>query len=45
MKYKDLIELLQPYSENKVDATLDSDTVSFWINEGETEIATIKTHE
>ena len=45
MKYKDLIELLLPYSENEVDATLDSDTVSFWINEGESEIATIKTHE
>lgn len=45
MKYKDLIKALEPYSEEEVDATVYSDTVSFWINEGESEIAVINVHE
>lgn len=45
-KYIDLIKALTPYADNEIDAFIDSeDTISFWINDGETDIIEIKAHQ
>ena len=45
MKYIDVIKALTPYADKEVDALIESEnTVSFWIDEGETDIIEIKAH-
>lgn len=45
MKYIDVIKALTPYADKEVDALIESEnTVSFWIDKGETYIIEIKAH-
>jgi len=47
MKYIDLIEVFTPYADKEVDALIvpSLNEISFWLDEGETEIISIEAHE
>lgn len=42
MKYKDLIEQLEPFANEDVDIAICGNRVQFWVNHGEFRIAELK---